>query len=543
MSPLPDYPNALDLPISQGKTFTPRFRFLAALVLICLVLRGLMAMRVPSVCPDGALYIQLAKALDGGDIQRGSEGIGLNIYPIILMLLHRAGLDWETAGVVWGVLIGSLVVLPLYGWVRRQFDDRVAAMACVLYATHPRAIEWSPEIVRDPTFWFLLTLSLYLLWRAVTEIRLRWFLLAGPTLILATSTRFEGWALLFPLLFWALWRWLALPTVRSRLALGVILCVAAVPVLALVGGICWPRVFWEHLPLRLDMWTRFQTWLECSMGNVSAPQVGLNPTLPPHMEPMPLTRMLRVFVATMTRGLSPLYALLMFGGLWAWRRTWARRDHQAIFYAALAVLVGIWIQLWYDLSICTRYALSIVLAASPFAALGLLGLAQRAGRMAERLGATGHTRDAAAGLLIFLVAAVGMGSAMTSNRPYFASRKFAADLGRWMRHTPVSAPMIVGPVALTPIVQFYAGKGRYETFRTDTADASTIVRLVEQCNPDFLLLRTTKRIDIEQSKRLAEQMKCRGFREIEPVGYPKGSDPVVVLVGRRMSLAMALSNP
>ena len=90
---------------------------------------------------------------------------------------------------LWSLLISSLVVLPLFGWVRRQFDDRVALVACLLYAVQPKLIAWSPEIMRDPTFWFLFTLSIYLLWRAVTEVRPGWFVAAGVAVALACLKR------------------------------------------------------------------------------------------------------------------------------------------------------------------------------------------------------------------------------------------------------------------------------------------------------------------------------------------------------------------
>ena len=66
--------------------------------------------------------------------------------------------------------MSSLTVLPLCGWVRRQFNDQTALLAGVLYAAHPVFIQWSPELIRDPTFWLLFMLTLYLLWRAVTEV-------------------------------------------------------------------------------------------------------------------------------------------------------------------------------------------------------------------------------------------------------------------------------------------------------------------------------------------------------------------------------------
>jgi hypothetical protein len=59
--------------------------------------------------------------------------------------------------------------------------------------------------------------------------------------------------------------------------------------------------------------------------------------------------------------------------------------------------------------------------------------------------------------------------------------------------------------------------------------------------PDVLLLRTTRRIDPATCESLVEQMKGRGFVEIEPVQRPPRSDPVAVLVNRRRIAALALS--
>ena len=182
-------------------------RRLGLLVLLCLVPRAFMAWKIGGLCPDAVVYIQVAESFDKGLLHEGKyHRFGLNLYPVVLMLLHRSGLDWELAGKLWNVMISCLTVLPLYGWVRRQFDDRVALAAGCLYAMHAELIRWSPEGIRDPTFWFFMVLSLYLLWRAVTEVRLPLFLSGGLALALAAMTRSEGLFLLVPLLLWSFWR-------------------------------------------------------------------------------------------------------------------------------------------------------------------------------------------------------------------------------------------------------------------------------------------------------------------------------------------------
>ena len=178
--PVPaDFPNHLVAPQPQCRTFARSGWTLAGLVFLCLAVRVPMAWRITTVCSDGVVYVEQARSLENDVLQAGMRDRNANTFPIILSLLHRAGFDWQMAGTLWGVVISSLVVLPLYGWVRRQFDDRVAWMACVLYAVQPKMITWSPELMRDPTFWFLFTLSIYLLWRTITEVRLQLVLPGG----------------------------------------------------------------------------------------------------------------------------------------------------------------------------------------------------------------------------------------------------------------------------------------------------------------------------------------------------------------------------
>ena len=151
-------------------------RLLVLLVLLCMLPRAVMALRIPSVCPDGVLYIHLAQAIEAGDFRHGFQEMSLNLYPWCWWSCTAWGSTGSWRPALWGVGISSLVVLPLWGWARRQFDDRVALVACLLYIVHPKMIEWSPEVMRDPTFWFLFMLAIYWLWRAVTEVRHGYFI-------------------------------------------------------------------------------------------------------------------------------------------------------------------------------------------------------------------------------------------------------------------------------------------------------------------------------------------------------------------------------
>ncbi|MBN1395384.1 MAG: glycosyltransferase family 39 protein [Pirellulales bacterium] len=560
----PDYPNHLASPGPERLRPPPTGWLLAALVLLCLVPRAMMALRIPSVCPDGVFYIHAAKALASGEPRMAFRDIDLNVYPVVLAALHQMGLDWELAAALWGVTISSLVVLPLWGWVRRQFDDRVALLACMLYIVHPKFIEWSPEMMRDSTFWLLFASTIYFLWRAVTEIRLRFFIAAGATIVLAALTRVEGLFLLIPLALWTFWRWRALASTkqgaiaglsssaggsltanaagqagsgtrralgsaRRKLLLGAAMCVLLFPALLLLVNVVWLNGRYGWTLVRLEPLERAQTWLAHLFSQ--APDAGGD-----SRTDMTLLHMAWVFFPTMTRGLSPLFALLMFGGLWGWRRVWARRDHQPLFYVALAIMCGIWIHLWYGRDICPRYALPIVLMASPFAALGLLGLVDSLTLIAERF-RWRIGKDAIAVVVFGAVFVAGLTDAMTCNRSYFAGRRTAVAVGRWVRREFVR-PVVVGPLGLTHIVSFYADGASYRSFRCDAKDEFILKMIGDRPAADVAIFRPAKELTARRCAALVDRLRSLGMAPLRRDAMPTDEPGFVIMVrGDRKDLA------
>ncbi len=123
------FPNQLASPKPLRLLLTGGGARLALLLAMCLAPRIWMADRIGGVCPDGALYIEKAQHLEQDGPPAVRDSYDFNFYLLVLRAWHRAGLDWETAGTTWGILASSLAVLPLFGWVRRMFDDRVALLA------------------------------------------------------------------------------------------------------------------------------------------------------------------------------------------------------------------------------------------------------------------------------------------------------------------------------------------------------------------------------------------------------------------------------
>lgn len=511
------YPCYISEPAPVKLERPPRYGLLTALVLLVLVPRVIMALRITTISPDGTLYVTMARALEHGDLQT-ALAIQLNIYPLILAALHQIGFDWVLAGKVWGVLVSTVAVLPLFGWARRQFDDRIAAVGCVLYATHPKLIECSPELIRDPTFWLLLATSVYLLWRAVTEVRVAFYALAGVGMALAILTRFEGNFLFILLLLWTAGRFLALTESRGRLVFGAVLCAAVLPILLSTASLILLGSNWNTDLYRLVPLDRVQNWL--ASWTISTSTTGYE------------GHMLWNFLDTMQRGLGAFYALLMFGGLWAWRREWARRDNQPLFYFAMAVTGGIWIHLSYMGQISSRYALSIVILAVPYTSLGLLSLLGLISRTIARFSSRAWLRVAVPAAVVLVIAAVSCGDALSN---HYDSRESRAELGRWIRATYGPSQLLATSVDLSSVVVYYA-EGRNYPIPAD-ADDQELVSLLDNVRPDLILF--TSEADVRRFQRVEEHYRHLEFVRVAPASIPGGWQHATLLARSRPAAKLA----
>ena len=517
-------PRRLDAPRRDVPPLRSVLWMLAGLLLLAFVPRAIMAWKLDTICSDGVLYIHLARAFAARnyDVAFGSS-MGLNLYPMILALLHGGGLDWELAGKCWGVLAATLVVLPLFGWLRRLFDERTALIGCAIYAVHPKLIEWSPELVRDPTFWLLLSLAVYFCWRAVSESR-AWFIFAASCAsLLAVLTRFEGLFLLFPALGWSLWRIWYSPESRRGIGMGLLISGACIPLVLVVVNFTLLRDHTRFELFGIAPAVRLEHFVEAVFGG-SAPAVPVAGGQEASRMSMPT--MTWVYLDGMQRGLSPFFALLMFGGIWTWRRLWVRIDHQPIFWLGVAVSGGAWIHLWQTQEISSRYALSIVVLGSGFAALELVSLARMLARLTKRLAVQAAVRPSAGwilGGLLVLLGIFGWADALSS---HYGSRQARASVGRTIRQRFGPASRIVGSTELKSLVSYYASASYMSL--PGTADDSEFAEFVGSEHPDAVVL-AAHRKDAMRRSALITVSKRMGYEEVKGL-RPYVARHVVLLV-------------
>ncbi|MBN2293242.1 MAG: glycosyltransferase family 39 protein [Pirellulales bacterium] len=532
---LPDYPNVLTEPHPKRFELARRPLVLLGLVLLCFLPRAVIAVKCPSIGADATLYIKLAKAIDQGDFHVGLSDMRLNTYPVILAGIHRLGFDWETGGRWWGVVIASLVVLPLYGWIRRQFDDYVALAACFLYAVHPRFIEWSPHVMRDPTFWFLLALSLYFLWRAVCEVRPGMFAAAGIASTLAVMTRREGLFLLIPLLLWSLWRWLALQESRRRLVIGVLLFSLIPPAIFIFVNLIMLRGHstWEFC--RLPEFSMIEN-LEESVGifNGESPdedaveaskdslQAGAD-----HIPRMRIGKMTYKYLSLLESGFTAVFGILLVGGLWVWRKIWLRRDNRPLLYFSIVIMVGIWLDYWQLGQTSTRYPLTIALMATPFAGLALLRISQWSRNSARKANHGLRWQKAALFVPAILIAIASFPEALIASSKRFETLAAYSSLGHWVKTESKVKPVVLGHESVAKIVKYRADCKAAVIHVLDSP--SHIAKVADNRRINVVMLSKTKLRHFDSEKLFTELEKI-GYKRVNPSELPPGTDRVVVFM-------------
>jgi 4-amino-4-deoxy-L-arabinose transferase-like glycosyltransferase len=213
--------------------------WLWALVLVALGLRIVLALLPRAIRWDEPDYLWLGKNLLTG-VGYTIVGVPELHYTPLLPILSGAVYvltgDPELGTSVWYVLLGALVVLPVYGLARRIYGRPVARLAGILVALFPALssaiLYWGT--MTEPLFIFCIYCALWMAIVALDERKWWAYALTGTFVSLAYLSRPEGiiWAAAlgaFFILVWIkrrrLWRWRTLGQAAAYVALFVALAI------------------------------------------------------------------------------------------------------------------------------------------------------------------------------------------------------------------------------------------------------------------------------------------------------------------------------
>ncbi len=548
---------------APNSALPPRPWTVALLLAFCLVPRAIAAWNWDVLWGDSLRYRYASMFLEQGSFDRGFAEFGLNIYPIILIPLRHLGIDWQITGKYFGVFVATVAVLPLWGWLRRMFDDRLAVMACLVYALHGKLIAISPLIIRDSTFWLLLVLTLYYVWRAVGELRIWLFLAAGVALTLAVHTRTEGWLLLIPLAGWGACRWFRGGADRLRLMVGALLCIAVIPASVAAVNVTWLRghPHWEflraaHLQLAVDWWDSASGMHWTIPGSESA--IPMQYTVPPpdaailpaakiasRIPPPPFATVL-VPVALPPELTTPSWtlnfkllerlakactwvgsALLLVGLVCGWR-VFLRPEHLTLLGMNLLLLIVSRIR--YGISgLDMRYFMPTVIIGVPWMALGIDHVIAATRRLIERHGEPSprRSRILAGGLIAFALAC-SLVDAPISIPAYMRTH---AALGRWIHEHVGPAPTIVGNIDQVALDTFYCdGQVIGICWPRDCLLVPMPVAITEREADAIVLWNDDENIAKEYLPIVEKRIGYYQYRRVDQNELPAGKDELMVFV-------------
>ena len=514
------------------------------LLAACLAPRLWVATLQQTVCPDAVEYLETVRLLQSGDYAEGLEYLNLNIYPALLLALRQlAGQWWIVAAGTWSVAMSVLAVLPLYGLIRQQLGQQAAVLAGLLYALHPRLILHSPLVMRDPTFWFLFLLALYLSWQAAVQPSMLRLAAAGLTILLAVHTRIEGVLLLVPL---GIWNWRLVwpsPVWRKRLLLGT----AAALALAAGGTVLINLAFlrshgrWEAVGVRHaeELWHRVFAPLVLAQDAAGVARPAVHAASVEQIDFglafAPESKTNRRLVVRFAKTFTYLYGLLVLAGIWRLRRQWSRIDILPYYIVAAVAFVGVWLR--YNIApIDQRYFFPILFVSFAGLSLGVVQWAEWLGRAASKLMTDrAVAQQASLALVLGAVVLSGLIDGLRVGRPTLAAWHQQAELGCWIRQQFGPGRTITSNNEENRLVLYYA-EGRMSWIADQyVASAAAATAADRHTLPDVVVLwpqehRPDAAVVAENILRVHREL---GYRQVPNHRLPERCRCLTVLVQQR----------
>lgn len=164
---------------------------LGLLFLAALLIRLYFLQFCKVISADGVGYVLSARDIVNGAGWGRTTTYGV-IYPALVALASFPIGDMELAGRLVSVVMGSLLVVPLYLMSMEFFSRRVGVLACILVLVWSPLRGWSCEVMTQATYITLLLTGLYLAWVAIRKCSPRTSFFSGMVMALSYLTRPEG---------------------------------------------------------------------------------------------------------------------------------------------------------------------------------------------------------------------------------------------------------------------------------------------------------------------------------------------------------------
>ena len=165
----------------------------SGLVVAALALRLWLIPNFDVISSDGTGYALTAQKLLHGDV---SLLYRYGFYPVLIAIVHLFTPNLELAGRLASAIMGSLLIVPVYGLSKALCNRNVAISSALLIVAWPEMVTLSCDVLTQTTYIFLIYSGIYLTWCSFDSGSTGGVLLSGTVLGLAYMTRTE--ALILP---------------------------------------------------------------------------------------------------------------------------------------------------------------------------------------------------------------------------------------------------------------------------------------------------------------------------------------------------------
>ncbi|HLK88002.1 MAG TPA: glycosyltransferase family 39 protein [Candidatus Binataceae bacterium] len=188
----PDAPAACD-GLASWLLRSAETRIVAVIALSAAAIRIYLAITSYCIAADGIAYIAMAREFRAGRLDDALAWVFSPLYPWLIAAFYPVLGDWERAGELLSVILGTAGVVLLYYLMREVYGRRiVAAGAAALAAIHPMLAGFSAAVRTEAGYVALVTAATLLMVRGTNRKSLARIAASGVLCGLAYLYRTEG---------------------------------------------------------------------------------------------------------------------------------------------------------------------------------------------------------------------------------------------------------------------------------------------------------------------------------------------------------------
>jgi 4-amino-4-deoxy-L-arabinose transferase-like glycosyltransferase len=167
-------------------------RKILCLMGIAFLLRLYLVLTAKGIDPDGTAYLSVARDLIEKDFYKAFSNVFPPFYPFLTALLYPLTGDFELAGRLVCLILGTLTIPAIYFLGKELFGETIAFLSAFLAVFQPYLVQFSGTVLTESTYTFLIAWGAWVGWRGLGSRSKSLMVLLGLILGLAYLTRPEG---------------------------------------------------------------------------------------------------------------------------------------------------------------------------------------------------------------------------------------------------------------------------------------------------------------------------------------------------------------